>query len=300
MEHKPTAGQKFTKPSASFRGDEIDCVEDWKRRKGQSGKTPKTIPRNSTKVKVRNDTGGDLSRGEVVEFTGFLLDDITSEYIWLTGETPDLTNADWGVTIKPIPSGEIGEALVTGVCPALISFIDDSHRFARRIVGSTVFESADRGGAKIIFDPGGGSERECVIQIVDDTPMWYLGITREEFTQGVDDVFEVDVWTWDTFTETFRKVPGFVIEARDWFLNADEVVEKYTKVRVDWYISTWVVTAMYCSPIEPDDDYTTGSPSTGSPGEMEGGYGGESPGGGSAFDTSFSPEWDDLITLSNY
>jgi hypothetical protein len=92
---------------------------------------------------------------------------------------------------------------------------------------------------------------------------WFLGITRADFTQGTDDFFSVDVWIWTD--AQWRKVPGFVIQARDWFLNAGETVEKDTKVKVEWYETTWVVTAMYCSPYEPEDP----SPGAGSPGEQE-------------------------------
>lgn len=82
---------------------------------------------------------------------------------------------------------------------------------------------------------------------------WFLGITREDFTQGVDTLFSVDVWIWSETLQKWRKVPGMVIQARDWFLNADETVEKDTKVKVEWYETTWVVTAMYCSPTDIDE-----------------------------------------------
>jgi hypothetical protein len=257
---KPSPGQKVPRPSASFVGDTIDTVEWWKRRKrlGEP-QQPKHTPINNCKVKARNSTGANVGRGRVLELTGFLLTDLEPEYLWFTGETPTLVNPQWGITTRPIPAGDIDDVLMTGVCLATISFTDNSHQFARRIAGSTVLESADRGGVKILQDPGGSSERECVVQILDDTPLWYLGITRDDFTQGVDQRVSIDVWAWNTDSDSFHKVPGFVIEARDWFLNDGEEVTKGTKVRVDWYISTWVVTAMYCSPTDIEEHQSQSS-----------------------------------------
>lgn len=101
---------------------------------------------------------------------------------------------------------------------------------------------------------------------------WFLGITREDFTQGVDEFFEVDVWTWNPITDSWRKVPGFVIQARDWFLNDGEEVEKETKVKVEWYETTWVVTAMYCSPTDIEEFQSIRSPGA-QDGEQESGGG---------------------------
>lgn len=98
---------------------------------------------------------------------------------------------------------------------------------------------------------------------------WFLGITREDFTQGVDEFFEIDVWIWSETLQKWRKVPGFVIEARDWFLNDGEEVEKETKVKVEWYETTWVVTAMYCSPTDIEEFQSIRSPG-GQDGEQEG------------------------------
>lgn len=97
----------------------------------------------------------------------------------------------------------------------------------------------------------------------------FFGITRKDFEQGVDEFFEVDVYIWSPTLNKWRKVPveplGF-IQARDWFLNEGETVEKLTKVKIEWYETTWVVSAMYCSPTDLDEFQPTPPPS---PGETE-------------------------------
>lgn len=119
----------------------------------------------------------------------------------------------------------------------------------------------------------------------------FLGITREDFTQGVDDFFSVDVWIWSETDQEWRKVPDLIIEARDWFLNDGEEVQKETKVKVEWYETTWVVTAMYCSPTDLDAYKSLASPGaeiyTGSPGgspSYDGGSSGYAESYGGSFD----------------
>ena len=101
---------------------------------------------------------------------------------------------------------------------------------------------------------------------------WFLGILRKDYTQGgAAEFMEVDVYIWEVTESKWKKKPvapfGF-IKARDWFLNEDEEVEKKTKVKVEYYHTTWVVTAMYCSPTDLPEFNPT-SPGTTSPGELE-------------------------------
>jgi hypothetical protein len=112
---------------------------------------------------------------------------------------------------------------------------------------------------------------------------WFLGMLRKDYTQGgAAEFMECDVYTWENETSKWKKivVPPFgFIKARDWFLNTDEEVEKKTKLKVEYYETTWVVTGLYCSPTDLDE-YKP-SPGTTSVGSMEQfiGSGGESGGG---------------------
>lgn len=103
----------------------------------------------------------------------------------------------------------------------------------------------------------------------------FLGITREDFTKGTDEFFEVDVWIWSETDQDWRKVPNLVIQARDWFLDDDEEVQRQTKVKIEWYETTWVVTAMYCSPVGEDSEFYS-SPGAELAGDSSGGFGGDS------------------------
>lgn len=265
---------------AGFLNNHEEVYEWWRRFKARGeGGSLKAEQINFTKVMAANYTESQIYIGEVCEFDGnpFPDPDLTENYPdprndrWLKAVTPDLSHHGWGIALDPIPGDigsdrEGGQFLVLGVCYARVVITDEDHLFARREAGQRSLQSSDRGAVKLLHvgsPTGNDDEYLCLVHIVDDTPLWYLGITRYDFTQGVDAVFEIDVWAWDTVTETFRQVPGFIIQARDWFLNAGEEVERGTKVRVDWYISTWVVTAMYCSPTDLEEYEPVTPPSVG-------------------------------------
>lgn len=99
---------------------------------------------------------------------------------------------------------------------------------------------------------------------------WFLGITRENFTKGTDEFYQLDIWTWSATLSQWRKFPGPVFLARDWFLNDGETVDKETKVKVEWYETTWVVTALYCSAVDEDGEFSQ-SLSVGALASSEGG-----------------------------
>jgi hypothetical protein len=104
---------------------------------------------------------------------------------------------------------------------------------------------------------------------------WFLGITREDFTQGTDTFVSVDLWIWSGTDNAWRRAAGLSINARDWFLNDGETLEKETKVKVEWYETTWVVTAMYCSPTDITEHQSSLSPGaevSGSSADSGGGF----------------------------
>jgi hypothetical protein len=154
--------------------DILACINDFKRKRqfGDATNRPKHTPRNYSKVKVKNNTGGDLAKGSVVEFGTFLLTEIETDYLWFNGEEPDLTRVGWGVLPRPIPSGEIDECICLGVLPALVKIEDEDHKYAARESGETVLKSQEAvGPVKILYKPTGGTppeERECVVQLMDE------------------------------------------------------------------------------------------------------------------------------------
>lgn len=85
---------------------------------------------------------------------------------------------------------------------------------------------------------------------------WFLGITRGELAPGGN--VDVTVWIWSG--GQWRQTNPIVIieDAQDWFMNqADDPAAAGTKVRVDWYETVWVITAIYCDESDHEDSTRT-------------------------------------------
>lgn len=249
---------------------------------GEGGANVPT-PVNFVKIPAANYTGEQIYIGQVCEFDGnpFPDPDLTEQYPdprsdrWVRAVTPDLTHNGWGIALDPIPGfegsdREGGDFLVNGVCHARVIITDESHLFARREAGQRSLQSSERGAVKLLHvgsATGNPNEYLCLVHILDDTPNWYVGIVREDYQQGTTEhgIF-VDIYKRDLALSRWRKIANIVLEAEDWFLNEGELLEKLTKVRVDWHINCWVVTSMYCSPTDLDEFQPTVPQS---PGEME-------------------------------
>jgi hypothetical protein len=176
------------KLSARFfnRGEQ---VFDWYERNKARGEgaIPQTTPINNVTALIRNNTGIDLRRGEVVEFDGSLLTQPDPRVLSFSGVTPDLTRVGWGITLQQIPSGSMNEVLCLGLCIAHVQFSDESHQYADRVAGQRVLNSAGTGPAKIlhkgIANPSSEGEFECLVQIMDETGS--LPLIRFELTSSL-------------------------------------------------------------------------------------------------------------------
>ncbi|WP_254512849.1 hypothetical protein [Anatilimnocola floriformis] len=261
----------------------VESADDYHDRRAQ-GVAQKHLPLSrpsQTVIQLRNSCGANLRRGEVLEIDDYILDPLDNASLWFNGVTPNMKRSGWAIALEPIPYAparpRIGAAVMNGTCVGIVEITNSAHRFARRDAERRTFVSAERGAVKILHvgrSVSGGNE--CAVHILDDTPNWFLGIVREDYTQSTPSSgsssstakIKIDVYTRDLDGRKWRKLPGVVIEAEDWFLNKGEKLEKKTKVRVDWYINCWAVTGMYCSPSDLDE-LKPKSPSTGYPGEQE-------------------------------
>lgn len=186
-DRKVSSGSKVRKPSAQVHNDLLDMLDAHKRTGGVKPQQPKHTPRNYNKVKVKNSSGSNIRRGDVLEFTDFLLDELEQDYLWFDGDTPDLTNVGWGIALRPIINGEIDECLCLGVCIAYVYITDEDHEYATRENGQVRLTSAATGPVKILHKPTGDTppeERECVVQLMDEAQRTYIGKTDEDLDKG--------------------------------------------------------------------------------------------------------------------
>jgi hypothetical protein len=103
---------------AAFVNDLVDLLA-WAKLNGFGGR-PSPAEAFSTPtdiVKVRNLVGGDCELGDVVQLGDELLDDKDKRYPWFEGNAvDDPAERRWAILLQPIKTGDVGMAIVSGVC----------------------------------------------------------------------------------------------------------------------------------------------------------------------------------------
>jgi len=163
MADKVSAGQPIPR-SANLWNNIIGCANDYALRQlGQPG-SQFSQPIATEVVKIKNSSGAQVRRGEVLEISGFLLTDVVRESLWFDGDTPDGTRA-FVVALQDIPGGSIDRAQVSCVCVALVNVTDAGHGYAVVEDGEPVAQSAESGPIRILYKPTGTGEKTCAVLI---------------------------------------------------------------------------------------------------------------------------------------
>ena len=145
---------------------------------------PKSVGRGANFVAVKNSSGGLRRQGELLEFTGLDLTDLTSRELMLVGGSPSLANA-FGILQAPIASGERSELCqVAGTCVALVNMASASHKFARVTSATYVLQSVALGPVRILFSPGGTGEKTCAVLIPQAPDQSFICKPNADYSMG--------------------------------------------------------------------------------------------------------------------
>ena len=149
---------------------------------------PLRLQYDSNLVTVKNSSGADRRRGEIVGFTGASPLTNPAEP-WLTGGSP-LVGKMFGVLLNPIRSNAFGnrDCQIDGGCFALVTINDTNHTFAYPKSGTYVLESAPVGPVRILYKPSGTGEKTCFVQLNTPMPMHALaslGTTLNAYTTNL-------------------------------------------------------------------------------------------------------------------
>ena len=152
-----------------------DAARDYRRRKFSGGAGElfdKLTP--SLEVKIRNDTGANLSAGSVLRVTGWLVSpvaypfDVRARPV-LSGDTPNATTNLIVILSESIPNGQLGSAVIPGpvaVCDILVN--DAAHMYANPISGdNTRLSSSTSGIARIAAWESSGGVRRAIVVLGD-------------------------------------------------------------------------------------------------------------------------------------
>jgi hypothetical protein len=162
-EGKASPGQPFSAPKAEIWNSMIDAGNAYRNARLSNGEPGPTRPRQTDIIKLKNNSGADRSRGEILRINGKAITDLSDEHLWLIGSAP--TDAGYfGILKEPIASGSIGQVQVSGCCMAMVDIVDADHTRAKAVASQYVLESSDDGPIEIVYKPSGSGELECVVR----------------------------------------------------------------------------------------------------------------------------------------
>lgn len=134
----------------------------------------KPFTRDPSSVKVKNSTGGDLPPGSVLQLGDYLLGTdyrFQDRYIWLDGDVPTDPGASerYCILKRSLPSGDIGDAFVSGCCVARIEVGDTAHKFATPVDGETDLASSTSGPIEILSELAGTGSQHAYVRLGPST-----------------------------------------------------------------------------------------------------------------------------------
>lgn len=186
-----------------------EMVRWWERSAGQS-----MAPRARTgdgyappvTVRIRNDSGTDRLRGEVLcvnEVVGTTIDDTPEQnrIILLSGITPNTAVSRHipCVLLQDCPTYSNADFVSSGVCIANVDMLDGGHDCVELVNGdgSKLQSAADGGAGKIIYVASGTGEKLAVIQLGTGSggSSVTFGYGKTDSASSLDATVTVSVWT---------------------------------------------------------------------------------------------------------
>ncbi len=166
---KVTSGQKLRQTPihrAGFVNDTIDVVNANKEGRLQRASAASPGSRSSVQVEVRNLTGNNLDRGQLVQLGSHLLTDLSEEHPWFEGKTvANPIRGKIAILSRPIKAGEIGPAQIAGACIAYVFVLDPAHTHAVPSAGATVLVSSKVGPVELLMPAPGLGMRQLWVKL---------------------------------------------------------------------------------------------------------------------------------------
>lgn len=149
-------GQPFTFGSSLY-NDLLEMRREWRRTRHEKPAQASRAISLTDRVQVRNDTGSEVRRGEVLGFTDYLLEEVNGGFLWMKGDEYD-NEVGYGIARRDVADGKIEDFQVSGVCTALVNFTDPRFQYAYVKAGEKLLEACAFGPIQILHR--GDSEDE--------------------------------------------------------------------------------------------------------------------------------------------
>jgi hypothetical protein len=155
---KVAPGETLRIPAGAYNAF-IDAAVDFQRRQREQGSQAKDVQQIPGTVYIRNDSGADRARYEVLGVSGRLFpiegtDGSFRDATAVTGVVPTESShkGRFVILVEPITAGRVGRALAVGVCPVMLSISDPTHLYADVADGSPAgLVSGESGAAAILW-----------------------------------------------------------------------------------------------------------------------------------------------------
>lgn len=207
--------------SAQFQANLVDMVDWWKKyvRGNQSGAYQPPIPTDI--IKVKNISGADRSAGQVLELGTHLWTDVDRRNIGFRADTVSHTSGrSYCILPRPIPSNEIDDAHVAGVCVAKVDIQATTDRYAYVTTSSNILKSGEAGQFKLLGPVTATGEHSVAVTFADDGRPFCFGQTPITVAKGATGTFTIFDFNGTTEFNTGRtiqaKALGSAINALKW------------------------------------------------------------------------------------
>jgi len=211
---KVKSGDPLVIPSQTFNSF-IDAAQAHKARQQASSQTDRQAFRQSGIVLVKNASGADRSRFDVLGIDAPVItptdnEDTFKNKVVLSGTTsaePDHLGR-FVVLLEPLADGKIGMACASGVCAVHVDVQHEDHRFADiKDSDASCLQSCASGAATILWKETGTGLKWAIVHLAGAMPpvMFPVLVTKDGGEAG-------DADTNCSFTYTVNDLAGFELE----------------------------------------------------------------------------------------
>jgi len=182
---KVQPGQPLIIPAAAYNAF-IDAALDFRERTALLGQSAQPAVAPSGLVLVRNDSGSDRKRFDILGVSGPVIDPAHNEAAFknrlaLAGVAPAVPTHEgrFVVLAEPLASGQMGRAFAAGVCLVRLEVPNESHAWVRAEITEASGEFLRvhrRGSATILWRAGGWGVQWAVVRLGGPIPPHVLPV----------------------------------------------------------------------------------------------------------------------------
>lgn len=203
---KVQSGQSLVIPASAYNAF-IDAAMDFRQRTAYLGREAQASFQQASIILVRNDSGANRQRFEVLGVDAPIIDPSTNEEefknrVALSCVAPaaDTHEGKFVVLAEPIATGKIGRAYAAGVCPVKIDVPDEDHewRYAEIADGVTAnLKVSMQGSAGVLWRAGGTGVQWAVVRLGKPIPMHVFPVDLTQYGGEQGDEENPATWTYD-------------------------------------------------------------------------------------------------------